>query len=113
MTDEEYIRRAVELADGFEWDDEHHIAQLPDEWIAFDGNSLPQYFLDALAAQLVRQVDDISGETTFFFTSQYDGVYLWAGDYNAEAGRRDVFKAASQDRTANTIKAIVDSRVLE
>ena len=58
MNDQDYIRKAVELADGWGYSPTH-----PDQWVTAPGLSntpmslLPQNQprLDALAAQLVRQ----------------------------------------------------------
>ena len=68
MTDEEYIKRAFELAEGWEYErddiepDEIYLSAANGTYWHMDEFSipiveLPQMFLDALAAQLVRQVD--------------------------------------------------------
>ena len=86
-----YIRKAVELADGWDYyaDDDHD-----------------QGWLDMLAAQLVRQVDALDG---FNFVSGQDCYsYVWrACDDKAEMA------SYGPDRTMNTIKAIVASGVLD
>lgn len=50
MTDQDYIKAAVELADGFA-PDALQISSTEDMQIGFE----EQFFLDALAAQLARQ----------------------------------------------------------
>lgn len=60
MNDEEYTREAVELADGFsETNWNFRVASLPESYPTHAGFSPitqpAQWFLDALAAQLVRQ----------------------------------------------------------
>ena len=80
---EDVIRKAVELADGFWWkEDCVHVLDTP---MHYRADALPQTILDALAAQLTRQVDELD----------------------------DYWVCAEDDRTMNTIKAIVDSKVLE
>ncbi len=92
MTDEKYIRKAVELAYG--WD----LSDLNDEF--WSGRR--QMMLDALAAQLVRQVDALGSPRVAVFTdggAMVDGSGAYA-------------KCRGLDRTMNTIMAIVDSGVL-
>lgn len=95
MTNQDYIREAVKLADG--WNPHGG-------WGAtvVQGRS-NQKALDALAAQLVRQVDatndywvNIDNESSC--VNFHSGVNQCA--------------ACDDDRTMNTIKAIVDSGVL-
>lgn len=105
MTNQNYIRKAVELADG---------------WIAYDNSFLggcyfaphsydrvPQPVLDALAAQLVRQVDALPFE-------QEGKTYFEVNNIRAHLCT-DITEteAEGSDRTMNTIKSIVDSKVLE
>lgn len=103
------IKKAVELADNFEldsinayyWHDPSNGEGF--DGIATDSDDPSQWFLDALAAQLVRQVD---GSDAWFECNDNkqvrigndDGLDHWEG---------------GPDRTMNTIKAIVDSGVLE
>ena len=107
-----YVQRGVELADDFE------IVSESDEWgvsIALPGHAedmphivevrdgLPRWMLDALAAQLVRQVDDemaIQSVQTYQFRS-------------VVTDSADTWSVEGPDRTMNTIRAIVDSKVLE
>jgi len=97
--DNEYIKAAVELADFFSWD----------EWIEARNNNLlthsGQKFLDALAAQLVRQVDDPYAVWQFPI-----GVSVSSKD--VEDARLEIAMVDGPDRTMNTIKVIVDSGVL-
>lgn len=108
MTDKEYIRKAVELADDFLFKPYHDngfrflLPNEPDghynELIrGFD--NLPQWYLDALAAQLVRQVDALAPKAQRPFIS-------WESTSISGLGM------IGPDRTMNTIKAIIDSGVL-
>lgn len=102
MTDNEYIRKAVELADGWEVTDTGDIIS---PIAAYVGEPMHQCFLDALAAQLVRQVDALP-----------EPIRVLA-DRSCECGAGRSFTVVgtrhSNDRTMNTIKAIVDSEVLK
>ncbi len=101
MNDQDYIRAAVALADGWQYqqiyfaylpgcDDAHHLGS--------------QVVLDALAAQLVRQVDATDCEVC---TGQ-DHAEI----YNQKTQETElIFRGGN--RTMNTIKVIVDSKVLE
>jgi len=111
MTDQDYIRKAVELADGWQLHPKNHAFVGPTWPIQFSFNGrhqTPQQVKDALAAQLVRQVDALDGweleawpnETTLHprgLGTEFDSCRFVEG----------------KDRTMNTIKAIVDSKVLE
>lgn len=81
----DYIRKAIELADG--WEMESELGEL-----------------DALAAELVRRVVLIEGFDVVVCNGEsavMDPLWKCAGN------------AQGPDRTMNTIKAIVDSGVLE
>jgi len=106
------IRKAVELADG--WD----TGSVQKDWVLcpYDWTSKPifkihQGELDALAAQLVRQVDindpNIGDYTVTTFVD-HSVVEHWQFGVSQIVGY-----AESPDRTMNTIKAIVESGVLE
>ncbi len=102
------IRKAVELADGWKYDEIGHTGKykihLPDTmqtWVDFNY----QPALDALAAQLVRQVD-VLDEYRFNFARR--GTML-----KPRIGGHLLGYCKGDDRTMNTIKAIVDSGVLE
>ncbi len=97
----DYIKRAVELADGAEWFTDY----AGTDWVCIQSHEfLPddQAGLDALAAQLVRQVDALGLE----FTATNKQSRVWP-----EEARVPVY-VNGPDRTMNTIKAIVDSGVL-
>ena len=108
MDDQEYIRKAVELADG--WDFYTSIANIED--LVCGSLYAPKdstCMIDALAAQLVRQVDALTSRTTISFDSNislHNKVTTVTDDNGHQYGNDD------NDRTMNTIKAIVDSRVL-
>ena len=92
----DYIRKAVELAD----------TVAPWDFYQQNKDTIPcsTVELDALAAQLTRQVDDSGGNWVCVeptLTSIYDG-----------GTGRDLPPASGPDRTMNTIIAIVDSGVL-
>ena len=103
MTD--IIRQAVELADRWEHADGNvYLANgtFIDESTDADFDNMDQILLDALAAQLVRQVDGIDGIEVI---AQFKEVTLWAYDSVIGEGK-------GPDRTLNTITAIVESGVL-
>lgn len=113
MKDEDYIRKAVELADGWEYAGHDSIQ----DWIRG-----PKYFqplsqidpwmIDALAAQLVRQVDALK-------PVDLRSIYIMIDGFGSVAvhdmSDMNYVKAhvSGPDRTMNTIKAIVDSKVLD
>ncbi len=108
MDDQDYIRKAVELADGWQYDEIGHTGIykifLPDTmniWVSFDY----QPALDAIAAQLVRQVEDIDSAWLDISSCGYVSIFVGDGD-------EEVATQFGDDRTMNTIKAIVDSAVL-
>ncbi len=103
-------KRAVELADGFCINEDWQSVQLRhDRYVyAHPIEDIPQWFIDALAAQLVRQVDALDDA----------GLTVWGDqvceirDYSGE--ERIIAKGnAGTDRTENTVNAILDSGVLE
>ncbi len=114
MNDQGYIRKAVELADGFDYYEQSRQIVLtygPSEYdfISTFTEDLDRWFLDALAAQLVRQVDAIDSISLDNKGGEFPEIIVW----NFRPGKNRM--AASQrgpDRTMNTIKAIVDSGVL-
>ena len=107
MNDQDYIRKAVELADGWivEADKDNRV------WVSgprFSGTigALTQPDLDTLAAQLVRQVD--ATEHTVIVHDDWTDFATWQGDaYGCFVATK------GPDRTMNTIKIIVDSKCLE
>lgn len=102
--DDEYIRAAVSLAEG--WRLQNEILVIHTEtnlWMFLDRHV--QQILDALAAQLVRMVDALPEPTPMIIASATavsvvlpDETFLMEGNNNG--------------RSMNTIKAIVDSGVL-
>lgn len=104
MTDEEYIRKAVEVADGWQYCDKGQYEN--QDGLLFDFDM--QVFLDALAAQLVRQVDALN--TGHTVCVDRDGV-----DVEIDNGGllpKLLLRISGPDRTMNAIKAIVRSGVL-
>ncbi len=120
MNEQDYIRKAVELADG--WETTRNDGFILPSWSA---NSwayphVPQHILDALAAQLVRQVDATTGFYLSIATKQKRRFLFWELEKTTyvfqEEGQLEKvvsWSASGPDRTMNTIKAIVDSGVLE
>ena len=94
------LRKAVELADGFTLIDSD--VELNNEW--YINLKLPQFVLDALAAQLVRQVDALNNAWVAVSAS---GVCKVSTNHNLATIRGE------GGRTENTITAIVESGVLE
>jgi len=104
------IRKAVELADGWRisadrlgvfYDESNQFS-----WFVED--DVPQFIKDALAAQLVRQVDTLT--SIWVDLDMYGTAKLW--EWNGKRKSR-IEKANDEDRTMNTIKTIVESKVLE
>ncbi len=103
MNGQDYIRKAVELADGFEWNNAQTV-KTPVGLLFLHTNEM---FKDALAAQLVRQVD-ASGRADFYSVPDAAEVQ-WEYENSDEL---DTSYIKGPDRTMNTIRAIVDSGVL-
>jgi hypothetical protein len=103
MNDQDYIRKAVELADA--WD---VVDRFGEDFIESpEGFGTPtkvndQTLIDALATQLVRQVDAMDE----MLTSTGKGT---AGIYQ---GDKCLGWASGPDRTMNTIRAVVESGIL-
>ena len=112
MTDNKYIREAVELADGWEW--KHSIQGTVVRWnidnslqmMQWPEDNLPIWIKDALAAQLVRQVDSQR-------SWQFDSDIWGAAQITNRPQIRASVRVIGPDRTMNSIKAIVDSKVLK
>ena len=98
-----YIKKAVELADGWSITSDDCVTTTEFGGLAHPTES--RILLDALAAQLVRQVD-LHHEV---WTSPNKSTICSA---LVDGGNRIAGHSGS-DRTMNTIKAIVDSGVLE
>ena len=109
MNDQDYIKEGVELAGWLEVDEEGEYLQIPDtptssyldEIIA----TCDQYLLDALAAQLARQVDALTDYSGVRVCPNITEIFHIAGQPH--------IPVTGPDRTMNTIKAIVDSKALE
>lgn len=108
MIDQDVLRKAVEYANG--WFDRgsefwhQNFGHMPYSYMTLPGN---EPMLDALAAQLVRQVDaldtavfecDVNGRARVLSKSS-EGLPHWGGQWS-ERG---------PDRTENTITAIVQA----
>ena len=115
MNDGEYIRKAVELVGWLESDEEGEYLQIPAQPFSayLDEIRAPceQYLLDALAAQLVRQVDALIG-IDIDVHKGFSSITTDQGKYST-GHWVEIGEAQGEDRTMNTIKAIVDSKVLE
>ena len=101
-----YIRKAVELAEGWELGVE--LLKTPCVNVVLLDDTIPNLYLDALAAQLVRQVESIPHDWRW-----HPAVYVLTGSTDIYVYKRRVANVFGPDRTMNTIKAIVDSKVLE
>ena len=97
MKHQDYIRKAVELADGF------HVDSSGCHRTPRDNCVEHQVYMDALAAQLVRQVDALDEPMAVIIERNYTTLM--------DGGNTQV--VGNEGRTMNTIKAIVDSKVLE
>lgn len=95
------IKEAVELADGWSYSERGTI--IDPDWRHHSNDH--QQSLDAIAAQLVRQVDEMSIDHFIEFSS-FGGAKVTS---DHKAGRWVIDK----DRTENTINAILDSKVLK
>lgn len=112
----DYIRKAVELV-GWKWDDSasgYDYVKPPvvsrglvkEYWLRADDPII----LDALAAQLVRQVDALPD---YHFVSESYGRAAVIQYRNGTFVPHVITEHTAADRTLNSIKAIVDSKVLE
>ena len=109
MNDQDYIKEAVELADGWGWviypngsltlliNDGEFIEDDP----SISPYDMPKILKAALAEQLTDQVDAIHPEM----------LTVWSDLTRLRSGT-DKFFSDGRGRSMNTIKAIVDSRVL-
>lgn len=111
MTDKDIIRKAVELADGWCWNwDGAFNADISNQMIFGRGAVDPQQWaLDALAAQLVRQVDAL--HDGWLFESYEDRATVIRFDLCGMP--RQKWHESGTDRTMNTLRAIVESGVLD
>lgn len=106
MTDQDYIEKAARLADGWglELDNDGEYLVGPD--MGWHQDCISQGAKDALAAQLVRQVDALRNPHVGVITSDLGSITIWCN-------RQILAASINEDRTMNTIKAIIDSGVLE
>lgn len=113
-TEQDYIREGVELADG--WDCEIHGSQIS-SYIrsseGYCGTTASRELLDALAAQLVRQVVELPSK--FRGDTQIEGAHMiihpGLSTYISLPNR---WHAKEGTNTAmNTICAIIDAEVLK
>ncbi len=114
-------RKAVELADGWEVCPEG-FTEFRDEngvhWTPGAVDSLPQWAKDAIAAQLVRQVEQDKQRlvTVDYNVDKYgvslpsEGYFVYIGGIGADFIREC---EPYSDRSENTVNAILDSGVLE
>ena len=115
MSDKEYICKAVDLSDDFiiGWDDEGEYIELycAPLGIYFDDmNDSDQWILDALAAQLVRQVDALPE----IYVLKGNGTVCIMREFGYYENKDKVLNCVDgEDTSMNTIKVIVDSKVLE
>ncbi len=117
MTDNEYICKAVELAVGWNCDVANYCAVAPDGeyWHWACNTAKGEIYRDALAAQLVRQVDALPAPSPDYVRRSIMGI--WADSVSLiefKGGSYDetLIETDDADRTMNTIKAVVDSGVL-
>lgn len=102
MTD--YIRKAVELADGFDLT-ENQLTFPSGHYFTVDSEmDIRDWMMDCVAAQLVRQVDALG--------AGYECWWLDADTCLVLIPGQETVKVVGANRTMNTIKAIVDSGVL-
>ena len=108
MNGQDYIRKAVELADGWCFAGPQLYGPSNYRYYPNKESGQHQVTIDALAAQLVRQVDR-SGRAGFY---SVPGAAEAQWEYEG-SDELDTSYSKGPDRTMNTIKAIVDSGVLK
>ena len=103
--DKNILKKAVELADG--WGLTHDGFVFGPQIVGTHVDRMGQPAKDALAAQLVRQVDALPcGELEVWVRRNIAWV-------EHEDGSRPISRYDGIDRTENTITAVVESKVLE
>ncbi|MDJ0712580.1 MAG: hypothetical protein QNJ14_19515 [Woeseiaceae bacterium] len=116
MKDQDYIREAANLADGWSYGTKYDpFADMlygPQRILCTVSHHQPT--LDALAAQLVRQVDSLPADDDGKVQCVVGrgSVLLEVDDPSEPFGHRNLAWLEGPDRTMNTIKAIVDSGIL-
>lgn len=114
MTDQEYILKAVELADGW------RLNQFGQDLIMVPGMAIGHVVkagdphaivVDALAAQLRRQVN-VTGKYVVHIEPH---MVIVCSISEKDGSHRKVIETVADDgdESMNTIKAVVDSKVLE
>ena len=98
------IRKAIELADGFQLTRDEQYFSLPAGGYMPAIKDIRQHHKDALAAQLVRQVDALA--------FPYDAVFVTVGNTSVEWPIGTNYFVEGPNRTDNTINAILESGVL-
>lgn len=121
--DDRILRKAVELADGWSWYEKTKQISLefgPSQYdfICTDTHDPEQYLLDALAAQLTRQVDALCPHYNIVHSKWRGGkqdphTVLIGLRSPVMSFTENLAEVEGPDRTANTIEVIVNSRVLE
>ncbi|KKM71033.1 hypothetical protein LCGC14_1434620 [marine sediment metagenome] len=106
MNNQDYVRKAVKLADGWQLTNDEEYVIPPYGGYCPSIMNFERLFFDALAAQLVRQVDALNNIDVDCYGER---IYLrvWSGLHRKEV------EVVGTNRTMNTIKAIVDASVLE
>ena len=108
----DYIRKAIELADGFDLTEDQLTFPSGHYFTVKSDADIRDWMLDGLAAQLVRQVVALPRE--FHGDTQVRGVHMIihpeASTYISTES--NWLSRDDDDVTMNTIKAIVDSGVL-
>ena len=103
--DKNILKKAVELADG--WGLTHDGFVFGPQIVGTHVDRMGQPAKDALAAQLVRQVDALPcGELEVWVRRNIAWV-------EHEDGSRPISRYDGIDRTENTITAVVESKLLE
>ena len=107
----DYIK-AIRLADGFDLTEDQLTFPSGHYFTVKSADHIVPWMLDALAAQLVRQVDALE---VYGLWVTDEGVTVWSESEDTPYGPARTFAAQIEgdDRTMNTIKAIVDSGVLK
>ena len=111
MNDQDYIKEGVELADGWHLERKFKpfvsIARGPNH---VHGPVICKPILAAIAAQLTDQVDAMGdgGSNDFIDTTRFGATVFLDNDLDDMAS----VEVEGPDRRMNTIKAIVDSKVL-
>ena len=114
MNDQDIIRKAVELADGWKWYGTVIDVPVPLNPVS-QKFGLPAVYLDALAAQLVRQVNSTK-HSEGGFDVEIDPYMTRVRKWKVGSPDRGVETVSccdeNDDPTMNTLRAIVESGVL-